>query len=150
MGGSVTGLSDGAPLRIRRLTPFDFADKVTPGRPHWQPMAAPRPVTVIHLQAQAPAKPAWGQACNGCGVCCAWQPCPLGVLVSRRRHGACDALRWHGDGPAPHYRCAMVAAPQQVWPWLPRRLRPAVQALASRWIAAGAGCDCDAEANPAD
>ena len=35
----------------------------------------------IHLHALAPAKPHTGAACNGCGVCCAWQPCPLGVLA---------------------------------------------------------------------
>ena len=41
---------------------------------------------VIYLHPAAPAKPAVGAACNGCGVCCAWQPCPLGMLVSGRRH----------------------------------------------------------------
>ncbi|RYF67964.1 MAG: hypothetical protein EOO29_36015, partial [Comamonadaceae bacterium] len=54
---------------------------------------------VIHLQPDAPTKPAFGQPCNGCGVCCASEPCPAGVLVSRRRHGACAALVWAaGDG----------------------------------------------------
>ena len=53
---------------------------------------------VIYLQPEAPPKPALGAACNGCGVCCAWQPCPLGVLVSGRRQGACRALWWS----APH------------------------------------------------
>ena len=98
---------------------------------------------VIHLRAEAPAKPAAGAACNGCGVCCAWQPCPLGVLVSGRRHGACTALRW--DETDQHYRCAMVQAPESAWPALPPLLRPALQRLAQRWIAAGAGCDCDLE-----
>ena len=40
------------------------------------------PHAVIHLHPSAPPKPAEGAACNGCGVCCAWQPCPLGVLAS--------------------------------------------------------------------
>ena len=98
---------------------------------------------VIYLRAEAPAKPAAGAPCNGCGLCCAWQPCPLGVLVSGRRHGACDALRW--DDSLRLYRCAMVDAPQQVWPALPRGLQPVLQGLARRWIASGAGCDCDAD-----
>jgi hypothetical protein len=98
---------------------------------------------VIYLRAEAPAKPATGAPCNGCGLCCAWQPCPLGVLVSGRRHGACEALRW--DSASRIYRCAMVDAPQQVWPALPRWLQPVLQGLARRWIASGAGCDCDAE-----
>ena len=37
---------------------------------------------VIYLQPEAPPKPALGAPCNGCGVCCGWQPCPLGVLVT--------------------------------------------------------------------
>jgi hypothetical protein len=100
--------------------------------------------SVIYLHAEAPAKPAVGAACNGCGVCCAWQPCPLGVLVSGRRQGMCTALRW--DGAARLYRCAMVQAPESAWPALPRPLRPALRRLAHRWIAAGAGCDCSADA----
>jgi hypothetical protein len=102
---------------------------------------------VIFLQPSAPAKPALGEACNGCGVCCAWQPCPLGVLASGRRQGACAALVWESE--AAHYRCAMVADPGAHWPGLPVLLRPALQALARRWIAAGAGCDCSADAHPA-
>jgi len=102
--------------------------------------------TVIHLHPAAPTKPPEGAACNGCGVCCAWQPCPLGVLVSRRLRGMCAALRW--DDGAQLYRCAMAAAPGTAWPALPRWLRPAVARLAQRWIAAGAGCDCSAEATP--
>jgi hypothetical protein len=101
---------------------------------------------VIYLQPQAPPKPATGAPCNGCGVCCAWQPCPLGVLLSGRRHGMCAALRWDAAGAL--YRCAVVQAPESAWPALPRLLRPALAALARRWIAAGAGCDCDAEAAP--
>ena len=101
---------------------------------------------VIYLQPDAPAKPAAGAACNGCGVCCAWQPCPLGVLVSGHRQGACAALRW--DAASALYRCAMVQAPETAWPALPRLLRPLLARLAQRWIAAGAGCDCDAEVSP--
>ncbi len=101
---------------------------------------------LIYLHAAAPAKPAVGAACNGCGVCCAWQPCPLGVLVSGRRSGRCAALRW--DDGARQYRCAMVQAPESAWPALPQMLRPALRRLARRWIAAGAGCDCDAETTP--
>ncbi len=106
-------------------------------------MAYPVTPSLVHLQPQAPAKPDPGAACNGCGVCCAWQPCPLGVLVSGRRHGACDALRW-SDAEL-RYHCAMVADPRAVLPRLPAVLRAPLVALAQRWIAAGAGCDCDLE-----
>ena len=102
---------------------------------------------VILLHAAAPAKPAVGAACNGCGVCCAWEPCPLGVLVSGHRHGACTALQW--DAAQARYHCGMVRAPESAWPALPRALRPLLRHLALRWIAAGAGCDCHADAEPA-
>ena len=42
----------------------------------------PDAARVIAIHPAAPPKPAWGEPCNGCGVCYAWQPCPLGVLVS--------------------------------------------------------------------
>lgn len=111
----------------------------TPERPP-PPRPAPQ---VVWLAAAAPAKPAVGAPCNGCGLCCAWQPCPLGVLVSGRLRGACAALRWQADQNV--YRCAMVCAPGTIWPWLPAALQRWVQRLAGRWIAAGQGCDCDAE-----
>lgn len=93
---------------------------------------------VIRLHAEAPQKPPPGAACNGCGVCCAAEPCPLGALLSRRRNGECVALQWHAD--AARYRCGVVDDPARWLRWLPRRWGVA---LASRWIAAGAGCDCD-------
>jgi hypothetical protein len=85
--------------------------------------------TVIRIHALAPPKPALGAACNGCGVCCLSEPCPVGMLISLRRTGACRALRW--DEGAARYRCGLMAH---------RTLRPIV----ARWIAAGQGCDSDA------
>jgi hypothetical protein len=98
---------------------------------------------VIAIHAGAPTKPAWGQPCNGCGVCCLQEPCPVGVLLSRRRSGACDALRW--SDPARRYHCGLLSTPEEV---LPRALRPFsawISRRARRWIAAGVGCDCDTE-----
>ena len=98
---------------------------------------APEPFE-IHLHAAAPPKPALGAACNGCGVCCAAEPCPLGVLLSRRLRGACSALEW--DAAQSRYVCGALAAPARHLHWLPPRV---AQALVRRWIAAGAGCDAD-------
>lgn len=98
-------------------------------------------VITIHVHPEAPPKPEPGERCNGCGVCCLSEPCPLGMLVSRRRHGACDAVRW--DSASASYRCGLladaVAGSQHpgVWGlwarWRARALR--------RWIASGQGCD---------
>ncbi len=93
---------------------------------------------VILLQPDAPPKPALGAACNGCGVCCATDPCPLGVWITRRRHGACAALIWDGSA----YRCGAVTDPARFLPWLPARW---ARWLALRWIASARGCDADYE-----
>ena len=94
---------------------------------------------VILIHPDAPPKPAEGRPCNGCGVCCASEPCPVGVLASRRRHGACAALAWSPvDG---RYRCGLISAPAD---WLPHALRgaaPLLARLAMRFVAAGRGCD---------
>lgn len=110
--------------------------------------AQPTQRRLLMLHVQAPPKPAAGAACNGCGVCCAWQPCPAGMLVSRRRHGACAALLW--DAYAARYRCGLASGARALWPGLPRSVERALAQLARRWIAAGTGCDCDLEAEGAD
>jgi hypothetical protein len=94
---------------------------------------------VIRLHPAAPAKPPETAPCNGCGVCCAAEPCPVGVLVSGRRRGACAALSWSPDGSL--YRCGLVAAPKTVLPWLPEALAPLLSRLVRRWISAASGCD---------
>jgi hypothetical protein len=85
------------------------------------------PPQIVHLHRQAPPKPAPGAACNGCGVCCASTPCPLGMLLSGRVRGRCRLLQWN-EGER-RYRCGAMAAAG----WRRR--------LAARWIAAGRGCD---------
>jgi Fe-S-cluster-containing hydrogenase component 2 len=87
-------------------------------------------VQPTHIRRAAPAKPAWGEKCNGCGVCCLAEPCPLGLLASRRRRGACAAVEWDGQ----RYRCGLLRR-------TPRWARSAV----ARWIGAGRGCDSSAE-----
>ncbi len=98
---------------------------------------------VIAIHPAAPPKPAWGQPCNGCGVCCLQEPCPIGVVLSRRRHGACVALRW--SDPAGRYHCGLLSQPTEVLPRLLHPLAPSIARTAHRWIAAGVGCDCDTE-----
>ena len=96
---------------------------------------------IIRLHPDAPRKPPPAAPCNGCGVCCAAEPCPVGVLVSRRRHGACRALLW--NDAAARYRCGLAADPAAVLPQLPRWAAPLVRRLALRWISAASGCDSD-------
>ncbi len=100
----------------------------------------------ITIHRAAPPKPKLGATCNGCGVCCLAEPCPVGILVSRRRAGACKALRWIQSES--RYRCGVVDEPRAFLPrWLPARAIGADRVLARlvlRMIAAGRGCDSDA------
>lgn len=94
---------------------------------------------VIHIHTEAPPQPAEGAPCNGCGVCCLVEPCPLGCVISRKRTGACAALRW--DGAQRRYRCGAISDATGVlgarWAWA----APLLRRLARRWIAADTGCD---------
>ncbi len=102
--------------------------------------------TVITLRVAAPDKPVAGAPCNGCGVCCTLAPCPLGILVSRRTRGACAALTWSDDKGL--YRCGLIERPATFLPRLLRRWAPALARMARRYVSAGSGCDCDAQAVP--
>ncbi len=99
---------------------------------------------VIYLHTEAPRKPAPGQACNGCGVCCATEPCPVGQVISRRTRGACAALLW--SAPERLYRCGLVCGASTLWPGLPGWLESPLAWLARRWISAASGCDATLEA----
>jgi len=103
---------------------------------------------VIHLHPDAPAKPAPGQPCNGCGVCCASEPCPLGILASLRRNGSCAALEW--SPVQQRYVCGMLADARQYLPAAARWSAPLVSRAAARLISAGSGCDCSLEPVTAD
>jgi hypothetical protein len=101
---------------------------------------------VIHIQPLAPTKPAFGQACNGCGVCCLAEPCPLGVLLSRSRIGPCKALVWVELGQ--QYRCGALAGEIATSGLFAAGLARLRNRVVGRWIAAGSGCDCDLDAAP--
>jgi hypothetical protein len=104
---------------------------------------------IIHIRQEAPPKPAPGQPCNGCGVCCLYEPCPLGSVLSRRRSGACAAVHW--DAALARYRCGALtqkgavlrAALPPGGRWLAPGLACLLRRFAARWIAAGQGCDCE-------
>lgn len=100
----------------------------------------PKP-RIVYIEPEAPAKPATGAPCNGCGLCCLLEPCPVGILVSRRLRGACKALLWSQD--AGRYRCGMVIAPGRFMPLTGPRMAAWVSRLARRMISADMACDAD-------
>jgi hypothetical protein len=97
----------------------------------------------IALCAAAPAKPRPGQPCNGCGVCCVVETCPVGRIAFLKKRGPCPALAWQDE--AGRYLCGLVQAPAAYLSWLPVRFNNVVGRLILRSIAAGSGCDCEAE-----
>lgn len=98
---------------------------------------------LIYIQPGAAAKPPMGAPCNGCGLCCLAEPCPLGVLLSRSRKGACKALRWEEE--TKQYRCGALAAVSPQAGSVPGLVARWRVRLVRRWIAAGDGCDCALE-----
>jgi hypothetical protein len=88
----------------------------------------------LELHREAPAKPAEGQPCNGCGVCCALETCPLGRLRFLQIRGPCPALHWSATAGRYHCGLLLAAGPDSLF-----------GRLCTRWISAGSGCDCNAE-----
>ncbi|MBI5918613.1 MAG: hypothetical protein HY849_04480 [Nitrosomonadales bacterium] len=100
----------------------------------------------IELDPQASAKPALGERCNGCGVCCAAEPCPVALVLLLQRRGRCRALLWQ-EAEA-RYVCGLVVAPHRHSWLIPARWSAGAGRLLATRIAAGAGCDSAAEVEP--
>lgn len=105
----------------------------------------------IYIHPHAPTKPALSSTCNGCGVCCLVAPCPVGMVLSHSRRGACHAIRWNAADA--RYRCGAIDAPRDVlahalphWAGgMAQALAPLLRRWARRWIAVGIGCDSSVE-----
>ena len=99
---------------------------------------------LIWLHVQAPDKPLSGEKCNGCGVCCAAEPCPVARVFLWQWRGTCRALLWVEADQ--HYRCGMLLQPSVYLRSLPASWQAWFSRLVARWIAAGIACDSDAQA----
>ena len=71
--------------------------------PHNLSGAQVSPIALIDGTAGArlPIKPAHGNPCNGCGLCCAMEPCGVAreFIPDHPEEGPCLALEWEA-GPA--------------------------------------------------
>jgi hypothetical protein len=58
--------------------------------------------------ARLPIKPAFGQPCNGCGYCCAAEPCGIArEFIGADDQGPCPALECEGG----RFSCGMIVRP---------------------------------------
>lgn len=94
-------------------------------------------------------KPAHGQPCNRCGLCCMAVVCPVGAAVLKREQGPCPALDKLPDGT---FACGLVAHPhlyagaRRLMLEGPRALSEAAAIL----VGSGTGCDARFNGEPAD
>lgn len=95
------------------------------------------------LHPLAPGKPGYGEPCNGCGLCCAVETCPVARLFLFQFSGKCRAMLWR-DKEA-RYVCGMAVCPDRYVRIIPRRLRERAGKFFASRIAAGTGCDFDAD-----
>jgi hypothetical protein len=88
-------------------------------------------------------KPAHGQPCNGCGVCCKAIPCPIAMEVLDATEGACPALEW--DSEAGRYWCGLIRNASQHVPALNGKpwADPVMREMILETGAFGRACDSD-------
>jgi len=98
---------------------------------------------LIEIHPRAPFKPEYAQACNGCGVCCAVEPCPVAYVLLWQFRGRCRALLWQNEGH--RYVCGMVVCPDRYVKLIPANLREWMGGVLAKRISAGTGCDYAAE-----
>ncbi|MFT4012323.1 MAG: hypothetical protein QM682_02760 [Paracoccus sp. (in: a-proteobacteria)] len=93
------------------------------------------------------AKPPHGQPCNGCGLCCMAERCPLAVVVFGPGD-RCPALE---DQGGLRFGCGLIANPLRYAPRLVKRHGgAAVSAAAAVLVGAGHGCDAQTPGEPYD
>lgn len=93
------------------------------------------------LGQRMPVKPAKGSACNGCGYCCAEEPCGVArkFIPDYTAEGPCLALEWV-EG---RFACGMIRRPSH-YMRLPNDWADGVLSVMIA-DALGAGTGCDAE-----
>lgn len=87
-----------------------------------------------------PEKAPYGHPCNGCGLCCQNEVCPLGQIVFPRAQAPCPALERNGE----RYVCGLVRHPEAYQP-AKTALYGADALRKAAEIGVGADIGCDAK-----
>lgn len=91
--------------------------------------------------ARLPIKPAHGSPCNGCGLCCAMEPCAVAreFIPNHPEEGPCLALEWE----ASRFSCGMIRRPSH-YMQLPNDWADSVLGgMIADALGAGQGCDAE-------
>lgn len=83
-----------------------------------------------------PRKPSEGAPCNGCGLCCALQLCPIAIEFIEAAEAPCPAMEYAGG----RFWCGLARYPSRYFGTpasSDRLIRPMVQAE----LSIGEGCD---------
>ena len=90
------------------------------------------------MQAAAgpPRKPPEGDACNGCGLCCAVQLCPLAVEFIPGAAAPCPAMEFADS----RFWCGLVRRPSR-YLGIPASGDRLIRAMVHTALSIGEGCD---------
>lgn len=91
------------------------------------------------MSESAPEYPGYGMPCNGCGFCCAAEPCQIAVDYAGAAEGPCPAMQFEGD----RFVCGMVRNPSRYMD-VPPFADEIIGAMFARALGVGKGCDSDA------
>ena len=96
------------------------------------------------LNSMTPAKPPFGAQCNGCGICCAIQPCKLAVDLLGATVGPCSAMEFD----AGRFWCGLVRSPGRYLN-TPEFGNELLSETIARSLGVSKGCDADDGLDPA-
>ncbi|AWB26192.1 hypothetical protein DA075_35570 (plasmid) [Methylobacterium currus] len=92
------------------------------------------------ITAKAPPKPEFGSPCNGCGFCCAAEPCGIArrFIPGCGEEGPCPAMEFEGG----RFWCGMVRRPGH-YLGLPACGDEEMGAMIGESLGTGKGCCAD-------
>lgn len=90
----------------------------------------------------APEKPPMGAPCNGCGFCCAAEPCGVAVemIGADPDEGPCPAMEFVSG----RFRCGLILHPSHYVADVPAFADEVIGRMIADALGSGRGCDSDA------